>query len=112
MMDRTGRTWAATNFFADACPPPNGERFDTLLRHRNLHIERIVSSARTTPQVFVQAQDEWVMLMQGEALLDVDGAEVPLKSGDQLFIPAGTPHSVRRTSEGAVWLAVHLHPEA
>lgn len=98
------------NFFTDAQLPADGERFDTLLRHRNLHVERIVSSARITPQTHVQDQDEWVMLVQGEALLDVDGTEVLLQAGDHLFIPAGTPHTVRRTSEGATWLAVHLHP--
>lgn len=99
-----------SNFFADAQPPAEGERFDTLLRHRNLQVERIVSSARITPQAYRQDQDEWVMLVQGEALLEVDGTEVVLKAGDHLFIPAGTPHTVRRTSDGATWLAVHLHP--
>jgi cupin 2 domain-containing protein len=101
---------SALNFFTGAQPPEEGERFDTILRQRNLHIERIVSSAHIKPQTYVQTQDEWVMLMQGEALLDVDGTEVPLKAGDHLFIPAGLPHTVRRTSDGAVWLAVHLHP--
>lgn len=105
-------TMQAINFFAGAQPPRQGERFDTILRHRNLHIERIVSSADIAPQTCVQTQDEWVMLMQGEALLDVDGAEVALKAGDHLFLPAGVPHTVSQTSEGAVWLAVHLHPAA
>ena len=99
------------NLLADAKPPPEGERFDELLRHRNLVVERIVSSASITPQEYVQPQDEWVLLVQGEAVLRVDGVSIPLKAGDYLFLPAGTPHTVEKTSEGAMWLAVHLYPE-
>lgn len=38
-----------------------------------------------------------------------EGASVSLKSGDHLFLPAGTPHTVTQVSDGAIWLAVHLH---
>jgi cupin 2 domain-containing protein len=99
------------NLFSDAAPPQTGERFDTILNHGNLLIERIVSSSDTTPQEYAQAQDEWVVLLQGEALLQVGETPVHLKAGDHLFLPAGQPHTVRRTSEGAMWLAVHLYPE-
>src|SRR5512137_457124 len=98
------------NLFSDAVPPQKGERFDTILSHRNLVVERIVSSATITPQEYVQLQDEWVLLVKGEAVLQVAGETVSLKSGDYLFLPAGVPHTVERTAEGTVWLAVHLHP--
>jgi len=100
------------NLFTDAASPLEGERFDTLLRHKNLVVERIVSSAAIAAQEYVQTQDEWVLLVQGEAVLQVAGEAVSLKSGDYLFLPAGVPHAVLRTSSGALWLAVHLHPEA
>jgi cupin 2 domain-containing protein len=99
------------NLFTDAAPPQKGERFDTILSHKNLVVERIVSSAALTPQEYVQAQDEWVLLVQGEAVLQVAGESVSHKPGDYLFLPSGVPHTVVRTSEGAMWLAVHLHPE-
>ncbi len=99
------------NLFTDAAPPDKGERFDTILSHRNLVVERIVSSAAITPQEYVQPQDEWVLLVQGEAVLQVAGESVLLKPGDHLFLPAGMPHTVERTSKGTMWLAVHLHPE-
>lgn len=99
------------NFFADATPPDKGERFDTILNHKNLVVERIVSSASITPDEQIQTQDEWVLLVHGEATLQVAGKPVSLKSGDYLFLPAGVPHTVEHTSEGATWLAVHLHPE-
>ncbi len=97
------------NLLVDAEPPPEGERFETLLTHKNLVIERIVSSADVTPMEYVQTQNEWVAMLQGEATLEVAGEIIELHSGDYLFLPAGTPHTVRRVSEGALWLAVHLH---
>ena len=27
-----------------------------------------------------------------------------------LFLPAQTPHTVLQVSDGALWLAIHLHP--
>ncbi|MFT3859304.1 MAG: cupin domain-containing protein [Aquabacterium sp.] len=101
----------AGNLFKDAGAPDHGERFDTLLKLGRLHIERIVSSADIAPKVYVQDQDEWVLLVQGEATLEIGGAPHELAAGDHLFLPAGTPHQVLRTSAGAMWLAVHLHPE-
>lgn len=100
-----------SNLFTDAAPPREGERFDILHSHKNLVVERIVSSAAVTPQEYVQSQDEWVLLVHGEANLQVAGESIPLKSGDYLFLPAGVPHTVEHTSEGAMWLTVHLHPE-
>lgn len=100
------------NLFAGAPAPEAGERFEPLLSHRNLVVERILSSAAIEPTEYVQPQDEWVALLQGEATLDVAGESVELRAGDYLFLPAGTPHSVRRVSQGALWLAVHLHPSA
>lgn len=97
------------NLFDHAGAPASGERFEALLRHRNLVIERIISSATISPTEYVQAQDEWVAMLQGEAILEVAGAVRELHSGDYLFLPAGTPHMVLRVSDGAVWLAVHLH---
>jgi cupin 2 domain-containing protein len=98
------------NLYEGALPPADGERFEPLLQHRNLVIERIISSATTTPTEFVQAQDEWVLLVQGTAVLDIDGATKSLKAGDYVFLPAQTPHTVKQASQGALWLAVHLHP--
>jgi cupin 2 domain-containing protein len=97
------------NLFAGADAPAEGERFEALLTHKNLVVERIVSSARIQPTPYVQPQDEWGALLRGEAELDVAGETTILRAGDYLFLPAGTPHTVRKVAEGSVWLAVHLH---
>jgi cupin 2 domain-containing protein len=100
------------NLFHEATPPLQGERFDTILSHKNLVIERIVSSTAIDSREYVQAQDEWVLMIQGEAALEVDGKKVLLKSGDYVFLPAGTSHTVESVSAGAIWLAIHLYPES
>src|SRR5688500_4829805 len=99
------------NLFADAAVPTGGERFETRLSHRNPEIERIVSSSAAETSEYIQSQDEWVVLLKGEASLRLPGRTVALAVGDFVFLPAGTPHSVERVSEGAIWLAVHLHPD-
>lgn len=100
------------NLHDDAEAPATGERFDTLLRCRNLHVERIISSRDIRPTEYVQEQDEWVLLVQGTATLDIDGEATSLKAGDHVFLPARTPHTVTEVSQGALWLAIHLHPDA
>lgn len=98
------------NIFSESEAPIEGERFTELLHHKNLLIERIVSSAEITPAEYRQPQDEWVLLVQGEAVLDIAGNEVNLCAGDYVFLPAGVVHVVKTVSQGAVWLAVHLFP--
>lgn len=100
------------NLHADAAPPQHGERFDVLLSHKGLVIERIVSTSKIASQQYVQEQDEWVVLLKGSATLAVAGEHVALADGDYLFLPARTPHTVLTVSDGAMWLAVHLHPDA
>ncbi len=99
------------NLFVDALPPAMEERFEQLLADKNLVIERIISPVTYTPHAYRQTQDEWVVLLQGHAVLNVAGETVELGAGDYLFLPAGLPHTVQQVSAGALWLAVHLWPE-
>jgi cupin 2 domain-containing protein len=96
------------NLFEGAAPP-TGERFETLVSCRNVMVERIVSSETPEPHEYQQTQDEWVVLLRGEATLEVGGEVMELRAGDHLLLPSGTRHSVRRTTAGAMWLAVHVH---
>lgn len=97
------------NLFTGFSTPREGETFETLLSRKNLVIERIVSSAELSPQKYQQVQDEWVVLLKGTAILEVDGKTIELNTGDYLFLPANTPHTVKWTSHGALWLAVHVY---
>ena len=92
---------------------PAEEIFHNLLDHRQsgTRIEQILSHGQASPEGFWydQAQDEWVLLLQGQAALEIQGQPIlSLHSGDSLCIPAHVKHRVQSTSKDAIWLAVHL----
>ena len=89
--------------------PKDGEDFTTLLEHKNIKINRIVSSDKIEPIEYIQDEDEWVIVIEGEATLLLKDEEKILKKGDTFFIPAKTPHKVLKTSHGTVWLTVHIY---
>ncbi|WP_279361631.1 cupin domain-containing protein [Xanthomonas sacchari] len=97
----------------DALPDARGgEIFTELLRRSGCRVERIVSHGQTTPQEspYLQAHDEWVLVLRGRARVALCDREVALAPGDHLLIPADTPHWVTFTDPGqpTVWLALHL----
>ncbi|PPU93503.1 cupin domain-containing protein [Xanthomonas albilineans] len=108
-------THICTMFGKRLTPLPDaagGEVFTELLRRPGCRIERIVSHGQTTPQEtpYLQAHDEWVMVLNGHARVVVHDQEVALAPGDDLLIPAHTPHWVSFTDldQATVWLAIHL----
>jgi cupin 2 domain-containing protein len=89
------------------------ELFETLYKHDAVHIERIVSKghATATDDWYDQAWDEWVLVLQGEAVLAYENqTSVNLKAGDYVLIPAHTKHKVAWTAAEieTIWLAVHI----
>jgi cupin 2 domain-containing protein len=102
---------AAFNLFKPEHFSGKQESFETLLQQGNVTIERILSPAGTRSDIFVQSQDEWVCLLQGEAQLAMGDHQIQLKAGETLFIPAGVPHRVLNTSHQptCIWLSVHIH---
>ena len=87
-----------------------GEEFRDLVRVQNVIIEEIISSALPDAFEYRQPHDEWVVVLEGSARLDVDGTELTLDTGDWVLIGALTPHHVLETEAGTRWLAVHVHP--
>ena len=100
-----------SNIFADppSCLPD--EVISTLIKAENLRIERIVSHGHSSPAGFWYDQDqqEWVMLLTGQAKLRLGDELIEMKAGDYLNIPAHMKHRVDWTTpdEPTVWLAVH-----
>ncbi len=89
------------------------ESFQDLLRVPGLRIERIVSHGQCSPPGFWYDQDwdEWVVVLQGEAVLHIEGEAAPrtLAPGDHCWLPRACRHRVERTAPSGptVWLAVH-----
>jgi len=97
--------------------PLAGERenFHTLFESASVRIERIVSDGQSSPADFWYNQDydEWVFLMQGEAVLEfATGEQHTLRAGDSLCIAAHCRHRVASTASRSVWLAVHILGDA
>ena len=101
------------NVFAKISTASNNEQFAELLSRPGIRIERIVSTGQSSPPDFWYEQDdaEWVLVLQGEALLRFeDEAEARrLKAGDFVEIAARRRHRVDWTdpSQPTIWLAVH-----
>jgi len=93
----------------DKLPPLDSEIFETILKHKNVEIKKIISNTLKTPQTFIQKEDEFVVLLKGCAKIEINGEIKKLKAGDFLFIPANTPHTVLKTKKIAVWLAIHIY---
>jgi len=90
------------------------EFFETLLQRQGIRVERIVSNGHATPkgEWFDQSWDEWVLLLAGSALLQIEGDPEPMQlyPGAAIMIPAHCRHRVEATDqqEPTIWLAFHL----
>ncbi|CAA0094985.1 Uncharacterised protein [BD1-7 clade bacterium] len=89
------------------------EIFETLIDQPDIRIERILSKNHSSPDSgwYDQPEDEWVMLLQGSARLELDRSDKPiveLVAGDYLLLPAHCRHKVLWTSSepACVWLAI------
>lgn len=100
------------NLFTLPHPFPEGEVFESLIPDSCVKIERIISAGQATALgVWLeQDMDEWVVLLQGMAVIGYEGNRtVDLEPGDWILIPAHRKHRVVSTSGAppCVWLAVH-----
>lgn len=86
------------------------EIISDLVKTKGGRVELIVSTGQTSPPGFYynQNEDEWVMVLQGRAVVEADGTEHELNTGDSLFLPKGQQHRVCFTSSNppCLWLAV------
>ncbi|MBN3034043.1 MAG: cupin domain-containing protein [Bacteroidales bacterium] len=91
---------------------PGTEQFDTLLNGNGWKVERIITfgSIHEPGPWYDQDTGEWVLLIEGEASLEMeDHGIIRMKGGDYLFIPAHVKHRVVETSAhpNCLWLAIH-----
>jgi|KBSSwiStaDraftv2_1062776.scaffolds.fasta_scaffold78706_4 cupin 2 domain-containing protein len=105
------------NLLADIPAPSETEKFTDILNLPGIRIERIVSTGQADPMGQWQCQgwDEWVLLVEGRATVEMRDAnastrQLPLERGDYLLISTGTPHRVASTDPDhpTIWLAVHI----
>lgn len=88
------------------------ELCETLVKHKSVHIERIISCGHITPegQWYDQEKNEWVLILKGAARIKfVDDTIVDLSEGSYVNIPAHKKHRVEWVEENikTVWLAIY-----
>lgn len=91
--------------------PGRGEASETVAVMGRVVVEVILSGQLAGPAEYLQDQDEWVVVLDGSARLEVGGRTVRLGPGDWLLLPSRTPHRLLHAEPGTRWLAVHVHPE-
>ncbi len=75
--------WAARGFSCDLWVDPPGQRWED----------------------FVHSTAELVIVLEGEMEFEIDGVISHPGPGEEIYIPAGTPHSVRNIGDStARWL--------
>lgn len=100
------------NIFANLPSDLRAEVFEQLLKNEQIRIERIISLGHRSPSSgwYDQQTSEWVMVLSGEAVLSFENeADVHLKVGDYINIPAHRRHRVKWTAadQPTLWLAIH-----
>src|SRR4051812_10337282 len=84
--------------------PETAERADALARIGNVVVEEIVSATADRTVEYRQEQDEWVVVLSGSAVLDVEGERVELSRGEWLLLPAATRHRLLSVEPQTQWL--------
>jgi cupin 2 domain-containing protein len=86
----------------------DAEYFEEILHAKNVRFQRIISCGQTS-NWYDQEEDEWVLLLDGEAQIEFENDhQIKMKEGDFIFLPAHQKHKVIQTSTDppCVWLAV------
>jgi cupin 2 domain-containing protein len=86
--------------------PTEGEETRVVARAGGFTVEQILSGRLVAPQDYEQDHDEWVVVLAGAAVLEIDGVAHALAPGDWWLLPADTPHRLVYTEVGTSWLAV------
>jgi len=86
--------------------PAVGERTIALATASGFTVEQILSGTLAEPVEYLQDHDEWVVVLAGAAVLEVDGRRCELRTGDWLLLPAEIPHRLVTTDPATSWLAV------
>ncbi|MGE0052196.1 MAG: cupin domain-containing protein [Arcobacter sp.] len=98
------------NIFDEIPIDKSEEKFFEIFKNEKIKIEKIVSNGQNSPENFwyEQEQSEYILLLEGFAILEFGDFEVELKKGDCLNIKAMQKHRVKFTSqtEPTIWFAV------
>ncbi|MBV5320596.1 MAG: cupin domain-containing protein [Sulfuricurvum sp.] len=87
-------------------PTENNEIFLPLFQTSTFKIEAIRSWLKIPGELYNQEEDEWVILLEGKASIEMDNQIFTLQKGDYFFIPKHRVHRILSTSKNALWIGV------
>ncbi len=100
-----------SNIFSKIPEQIRDELFEDIITTKDIKIERIISDGHISPKSgwYESEQNEWVIVLQGGAILEFEALHVELGVGDYYNIKADTKHKVSYTSkdEKTIWLAIY-----
>lgn len=98
------------NIFDNIVMNKETEQFNEILKRDNIRIERIVSNGQKSDDNFWYDQDEheFVMILEGQAVIEFEDREIELKKGDCIDIESHRKHRVKCTdvTKPTIWLAI------
>ena len=83
------------------------EIVEILKENENVKIEKIISTGQTTDWM-EQEEEEFVMLIQGEAIIEYENKMQELRAGDTVIIKKNEKHRVAYTSKNpcCIWICI------
>ncbi len=83
------------------------EIVEILKKNENVRIEKIISTGQTTDWM-EQEEEEFVMLIQGEAIIEYENKTQELRAGDTVIIKKNEKHRVVYTSKNpcCIWICI------
>ncbi len=98
------------NIFEEIIIDKNEEKFFEIFKNETIKVEKIVSNGQKSPDNFwyEQEENEFILLLEGFAILEFEDRIIELKKGDCLNIKVMEKHRVKFTSldEPTIWFAV------
>jgi mannose-6-phosphate isomerase-like protein (cupin superfamily) len=88
-----------------------GEAFLEFLRRESMSAGLYVLEAGADDQQQPHDQDELYHVLEGRAVLEVDGDQRPVKAGSTIFVAARTPHRFHSIAAKLSVLVVFAPPE-
>lgn len=98
------------NIFENILEDNLNEQFLEIIKNDKVRIERIVSTGQISVDNvwYDQDENEFVILLEGHAILEFEDKECELKKGDSLNIKSHVKHRVKYTDKNGptIWLAL------
>ena len=88
--------------------PETGELVEVLSSGTGWRVEQILSGRLTGPVEDLLDHEEWVTVLAGAAVVEIESLPRTMRTGDWVRIGPGVAHRVLSAEPGTSWLAVHL----